>query len=476
MLSSAPAMNAEHSRSLIDENWSSSIVPTLQQYITIPNQSPLYDPDWKKNGHMHRAVALARSWVEQQQIRGLTIEVHEIEERTPVIFMEIEGDDSATVLMYGHLDKQPAMVGWEEGLGPWTPVMRDGKLYGRGGADDGYAIFSTISAIRSLQQQNLPHARIVVLIECCEESGSIDLPAYIDLLSDRIGTPRLVICLDSGCGNYDQLWMTTSLRGSIVGNLSVDVLTEGVHSGDASGIVPSSFRILRILLDRLEDATTGNVIPEWLHTEVPADRLEEAKATAKVLGDDVWTKFPFVSGMNPVSKDPLELLLNRTWRPAVAYTGQAGFPDLVQGGNVMRPMTAIKVSLRIPPNLDATNIDRRLKELFESDPPYGARISFDPEKGGGGWVAPKIAPWLEQSVEQASATYFGKPAMTFGEGGSIPFMGMLGARYPEAQFLITGVLGPQSNAHGPNEFLHIPYARALTACVAHVLADERKNP
>ncbi|HLE57169.1 MAG TPA: M20 family metallopeptidase [Rhodothermia bacterium] len=468
-------MNAQQTRNLVDETWTSSIVPTLQEYIRIPNQSPLFDPEWKRHGHMHRAVELARKWVESQDIQGLTIEVHEVEDRTPVIFMEIEGDPSSTVLMYGHLDKQPAMVGWEDGLGPWTPVLRDGKLYGRGGADDGYAIFSTICAIGSLQRQNFRHSRIVVLIECCEESGSLDLPTYIELLAERIGTPRLVICLDSGCGNYDQLWMTTSLRGSLVGNLTVDVLSEGVHSGDASGIVPSSFRIIRTILDRIEDANTGDIIPQWLHVEVPENRLEEARATARVLGDETWNKFPFVPGMQPVTKDPLQALLNRTWRPMLAYTGQAGFPDLVQGGNVLRPRTSIKLSLRIPPSLDASNLERRLKNLLESDPPYGAHVTFDAEKGGAGWVAPEIAPWLEESVERASQTYYGKGAMTFGEGGSIPFMGMLGARYPEAQFLITGVLGPQSNAHGPNEFLHVPYAKALTACVAQVLADERNT-
>ena len=468
-------MNADQIRGLVDETWTSSIVPALEQYIRIPNQSPLFDPDWKKNGHMHRAVSLARTWVEQQGIHGLKIEVHEIGDRTPLIYMEIDGDDSSTVLMYGHLDKQPAMVGWEDGLGPWTPVLRDGRLYGRGGADDGYAIFATIASIRTLQQQKLPHSRIVVMIECCEESGSVDLPSYIELLADRIGTPRLVICLDSGCGNYDQLWMTTSLRGSIVGNLNVDVLTEGVHSGDASGIVPSSFRVIRMLLDRLEDASTGKIIPEWLHVEVPSERLAEAKATAKVLGDEVWSKFPFIDGMTPVSKDPLELLLNRTWRPALSYIGQAGLPDLVQGGNVLRPKTSIKLSLRLPPSLDATDIDRKLKDLLESDPPYGARVEFEPEKGGGGWVAPEIAPWLSDSVERASKTYFGKGAMTFGEGGSIPFMGMLGAKFPSAQFLITGVLGPHSNAHGPNEFLDINYAKGLTASVTQVLADERKS-
>jgi len=475
MLFSAVAMNADQNRILVDEHWTSSIVPTLEQYIRIPNQSPLFDPDWRRNGHMHQAVALARTWAETQGVKGLKLEVHEAEDRTPVIFMEIDGDPSSTVLMYGHLDKQPAMVGWEDGLGPWTPVLRDGRLYGRGGADDGYAIFATIASIRSLQEQKLAHSRIVVLIECCEESGSLDLPAYIELLADRIGTPRLVICLDSGCGNYDQLWMTTSLRGSIVGNLTVDVLTEGVHSGDASGIVPSSFRVIRVLLDRLENATTGAILPEWLHVEVPPERLEEAKATARVLGDEIWSKFPFAPGVQPVEKDPLSLLLNRTWRPALAYTGQAGLPDLLQGGNVLRPKTSIKLSLRIPPSLDATDLDRKLKDLLESDAPYGARVTFEPEKGGAGWVAPKIATWLEESVERASRTYFGKSAMTFGEGGSIPFMGMLGARYPTAQFLITGVLGPHSNAHGPNEFLHIPYAKALTATVAQVLRDERAS-
>ncbi|HXG58757.1 MAG TPA: M20 family metallopeptidase [Thermoanaerobaculia bacterium] len=468
-------MNPTETRQLVDQKWDESILPAIQDYIRIPNQSPLFDPDWRASGHMHRAVALARRWVEQQGIRGLRLEVKEIEGRTPLIFMEVEGDPRSTVLMYGHLDKQPAMVGWEEGLGPWTPVLRDGCLYGRGGADDGYAIFATIAAIRALQAQKTAHSRIVVVIECCEESGSVDLPAYIDLLSDEIGTPRLVICLDSGCGNYEQLWMTTSLRGSIVGNLHVEVLTEGVHSGDASGIVPSSFRIIRILLDRLEDARTGELVPEWLSVEIPRERIDEARRIAAALGNDVWDKFPFAPGVQPVTKDLVQLLLNRTWRPALSYIGQAGMPDLVQGGNVLRPKTSVKLSLRIPPSLDATNLEQRLKDLLEADPPYGARVTFEAEKGGGGWVAPDIAPWLEESVARASQTYFGRPPMTMGEGGSIPFMGMLGARYPQAQFLVTGVLGPRSNAHGPNEFLHIRTAKNVTACVAQVLADEQRS-
>ena len=459
----------------IDQHWDVSILPTLEQYIRIPNQSPLFDPAWESNGHMARAVELARKWAETQKLAGARVQVHEMQGRTPLLFIEIEGDEASTVLMYGHLDKQPAMVGWEDGLGPWTPVQRDGKLFGRGAADDGYAVFAAVSAVRALQQQQARHSRIVMIIECCEESGSTDLPAYIDLLAARIGTPRLVICLDSGCGNYEQLWMTTSLRGSIVGNLTAHVLTEGVHSGDASGIVPSSFRILRILLDRLEDAKTGRILPAWLHADIPKHRIEQTRETARILGSEVFDKFPWIDRMRPIADDPVELLLNRTWRPTLSITGQGGMPDLVQGGNVLRPQTSLKLSIRLPPTLPAGDLDRKLKELFQSDPPYGARIEFEAEKGAAGWDAPATAPWLADAVDRASRAYFGKPAVTWGEGGSIPFMGMLGARYPDAQFLITGVLGPHSNAHGPNEFLDIRTAKNVTACLADALAAENTS-
>src|SRR5579872_5860480 len=465
-------MDAQRTAATIDSVWSSSIVPTLEQYIRIPNQSPLFDPDWKRNGHMHQAVRLAREWVERQGIRGLNSEIIEIEGKTPLLWIEVEGDRKSTILMYGHLDKQPPMTGWDPGLGPWTPVLRDGKLYGRGGADDGYAVFAAISALRAVQEQQPKHSRIVVIIECDEESGSTDLPAYIERLSDRIGTPRLIVCLDSGCGNYDQLWLTTTLRGAIVGNLIVEVLKEGVHSGDASGIVPSSFRILRILLDRLEDAKTGRLIPAWLHADVPKHRIEQTRETAKILGSEIQGVFPWLPGMKPMASDPLELMLNRTWRPTLSYTGQAGLPDLVQGGNVLRPMSALKLSIRLPPTLDATHIDQKLKKLLESDPPYGARVTFDAEKGGPGWDAPQTEKWLSDALDRASKSHFGKPVVAWGEGGSIPFMAMLGERYPRAQFVVTGVLGPHSNAHGPNEFLDINYAKKVTACVAEVIAAE----
>jgi acetylornithine deacetylase/succinyl-diaminopimelate desuccinylase-like protein len=468
-------MRVDEVKSEVGRFWDDEVIPTISKYIEIPNQSPLFDPNWIQTGHMAKAVELVRRWVLAQNVANSRLEVLQDGERTPVLLLEVDGTGSDTILLYGHLDKQPAMIGWEEGLGPWTPVLRDGRLYGRGSSDDGYAIFSVVSAIKALQSQKVPHARLVVLIECCEESGSLDLPYYVEKLADRIGTPSLVVCLDSGCGDYDALWCTTSLRGSIVGNLTVEILREGVHSGDASGVVPSSFRILRILLDRLEEASSGKIIPEWLWVDVPADRMTEVRRAAEVLGPHMLAHYPFVAGAQPVTHDIIEMILNRTWRPMLAYTGQEGLPDLLQGGNVLRPRTALKLSLRIPPTLDATNIDVRLKQLLESDPPYGAKVSFEPEKGGAGWNCPKLAPWLQTSINEASRAFYGRDALSFGEGGSIPFMGMLSEKFPDAQFLVTGVLGPHSNAHGPNEFLHIQMGKSLTGCVARVIADHHKR-
>jgi acetylornithine deacetylase/succinyl-diaminopimelate desuccinylase-like protein len=462
----------------VGDAWDRSIVPALCEYVKIPNRSPAFDAAWKENGHMDRAVEQIAAWCRGRGLPNLSIEIVRLEdergrERTPVLFMEIPGQSDETVLLYGHLDKQPEMVGWEEGLGPWTPVIRGDKLYGRGAADDGYSTFASLTAVEALDRHAIPRARCVILIEACEESGSYDLPAYVDHLAPRIGTPSLVVCLDSGCGNYEQLWGTTSLRGLIGGDLTVEVLREGVHSGDASGIVPSSFRILRQLLSRLEDERTGTVVKDF-HAEIPADRLAQAKVVAEVLGDEIWNKFPFAPGMKPMASDLVELVLNRTWRPTISLIGMDGIPATKDAGNVLRPKTVARLSVRLPPTMDGGKATARLKELLEADPPYGARVTFDPNKAGTGWNAPAMSPWLEESVARASLAYFGKPAVYNGEGGSIPFMGMLGEKFPRAQFLITGLLGPGSNAHGPNEFLHIPTGKRLTGTIASILADHHR--
>ncbi len=456
--------------------WDASIVPALIDYIRIPAKSPHFDSAWAANGHIDAAVTLAADWCRRHAIPGMQIEVVRLQGRTPVLFIEVPAthgaEDAGTVLLYGHLDKQPEMTGWSEGLGPWTPAVRDGKLYGRGGADDGYAVFASIAALRALREEGREHARCAILIECCEESGSYDLPAYLDALAPRIGEPALVVGLDSGCGNYEQLWGTTSLRGLVNGVLTVEVLTEGVHSGDASGVVASSFRIARALLDRIDDTATGAVRDAAFQTAIPPERAQQARRAAEVLGPEIHTRFPFVPGMTPMAQKLEELVLNRTWRPALSVTGADGLPLPANAGNVLRPKTALALSLRIPPTVDGDRAAARFKELLESDPPYGARVNFAAGHAATGWHAPQMERWLEKAMDAASLRHWGKPAMWLGEGGTIPFMAMLGAKFPRAQFLITGVLGPHANAHGPNEFLHIDYAKKLTAAVADVLAAQ----
>ncbi|MFL6587214.1 MAG: M20 family metallopeptidase [Luteimonas sp.] len=477
-------MDSSQTDRFVGAKWDDEIVPQLVEYIRIPNKSPMFDADWVANGHMERAVELMSGWAQAQAIPGMVLDVVRLEGRTPLIFIEIPaangGSDDDCVLLYGHLDKQPEMTGWDDDLGPWKPVLRDGKLYGRGGADDGYAIYGSLTAIMALHEQGLPHARCVVLIEACEESGSYDLPAYVDYLADRIGKPSLVVCLDSGCGNYDQLWCTTSLRGLAGGNLTVKVLDEGVHSGDASGVVPSSFRLLRQLLSRIEDEVTGRILVDGLHADIPAERLEQARRAAEVLDTAIYDKFPLTGALQPmfpkdahgqVSEDLSELVLNRTWRPALSVTGVDGIPSLQSAGNVLRPHTAVKLSLRLPPTVDGKRAGELLQEVLLADPPNGATVTLALEKAATGWNAPAMSPWLTKAIDDASQAFFDKPAMYMGEGGSIPFMGMLGEKFPGAQFMITGVLGPHSNAHGPNEFLHIEMGKRVTSCVARVIVE-----
>ncbi|MEP7295291.1 MAG: M20 family metallopeptidase [Burkholderiales bacterium] len=467
--------------------WDEEIVPAITNYIAIPAKSPMFDADWVANGYIERVITDAARWVESKQVAGLKLEVVRIPGRTPVIFFEIPatktgGNDAGapTICLYGHLDKQPEFTGWRNDLGPWTPKYVDGLLYGRGGADDGYAVYASITAIMALDRQGIPRARCVGIIESCEESGSFDLPAYIDVLKPRLGNVSLVVCLDSGAGNYDQLWLTTSLRGMVSGVLKVEILTEGVHSGDSSGLVPSSFRILRQVLDRLEDSQTGELLPQSFHCEIPADRVEQTRATAAILGNEVWKRFPWACGADggatlPTTTDPLQALLNRTWKPTLSVTGADGFPELKNAGNVLRPYTAFKLSLRLPPLIDGNVAAAQLKTLLEDNAPYNAKVTFAADgrvgaQGATGWNAPSLSPWLEDALNSASQAHYGAPCGYIGQGGTIPLMSMLQQGFPAAQMMVCGVLGPKSNAHGPNEFLHVPYGKKLTAAVAQVMA------
>ena len=464
-------MDNKQTENFVNGLWDDEIIPQLEDYIRIPNKSPHYDPDWGQHGHMEKAVQQLEDWCKTQPVKGMTVEIVRIEGRTPILFCDIPGDSDDVVLLYGHYDKQPEFSGWAEDLDPWVPTIRDGKLYGRGGADDGYSTFGSLTAVRALQEQGIPHAHCVVIIEGCEESGSFDLPYYIEMLEDRIGSPDLVVCLDAECGNYEQLWCTTSLRGNLTGTLRADVLTEGVHSGSASGVVPSSFRVLRKLLSRIEDEDSGQITLDGLHVDIPEQRIDQAKLAAETLGEGVYRKYPWAVSDPDPSESPYELLLNNTWRPTMSVTGAEGLPALVDAGNVQLPFNTLKLSFRLPPTCDADEAAAVVTEALMADTPPLTTVSFEADSTMAGWNAPPVAEWLEASMNKASQAFFGKPSMYMGTGGTIPFMGMRGEKFPEAQFLITGLLGPNSNAHGPNEFLHIETGKRLTSCVAQVLED-----
>jgi acetylornithine deacetylase/succinyl-diaminopimelate desuccinylase-like protein len=468
-------INLEQLRAAINKVWDQSILEQLVAYVRIPNKSPMFDPEWEKHGHMEAAVQLMAAWCRAQSVPGMRVEIRRLPGKTPLLLVDIPGELPGCVLLYGHLDKQPEFTGWLPGLGPWEPVVREGKLYGRGAADDGYAVFSSLTAIAALKAQKIPLARCVLLIEACEESGSVDLPAHLQALGDVIGDPSLVVCLDAECGNYDQVWCTTSLRGNLTGRLRVSVLTEGVHSGMATGIAPTPFRIVSQLLARVENPITGDVLLEEFQASIPKDRRAQITAAAKVLGDEVAGKMPWVQGVRPISNDPVELIINSTWRATLAVTGADGLPPVRSAGNVLLPELSFKLSFRLPPTTDPTRAAKALREALERDPPYGVQVKFEGDGGTGGWNAPAFAPWLEDSITRASQAIYGREAVHIGCGGSIPFMGMLGERFPRTQFFITGVLGPHANAHGPNEFLHLDYAKKLTACVSLVLADHART-
>jgi len=455
----------------INDFWDESIIPVLTEYIKIPNKSPSFEPDWKKKGHMDKVLKMATSWTKKHLPCDASLTVKESKGKTPLILVDIPGKKEGNVLMYGHLDKQPEMDGWNKEMGPWKPVIKDNKLYGRGGADDGYALFASICSVKALQKQNIALPRILVLIEFSEESGSPDLPHYMKLCEKQIGSPDLVICLDSGAGDYKRMWNTTSLRGLIGLKLRVDVLKEGVHSGGASGYVPSSFRIARQLLSRIENQETGEVILDELKVAIPGFRLRETEIYVNIIGKELLKEFPWVSNMQPSTNDRLEGVLRKTWKSSLSVIGARGVPLSENAGNVLRPYTELQLSIRIPPLIDHIKALIAIRSTLENKPPYGSRVRTVFDEPASGWSAPKTLPWLKKAMNDGSLTFFKRPSCSIGEGGTIPFMAMLGKRFPSAQFVIKGVLGPQSNAHGPNEFLQIPYTKKLTCCISYVLSQ-----
>lgn len=466
-------MNINSLKDYIEKTWEASAIPALKETITIPSLSPAFDANWDKNGYLKTVLTLAESWVKSIAPDRIRMEIIQDTAKTPVLMIEIEATPQhkgPCVFLYGHLDKQPPSTGWDENKGAYRPVIENGNLYGRGSADDGYALFTAVTAIKALQENNIPHGRFIILIETCEESGSFDLAHYLEHYIDFIGSPDLIICLDSGCGDYEHLWITTSLRGSVVGELDVRILKHDVHSGQ-SGKIASSFRIIRQLLDRIEDAESGRLNIADFHTQVPEKRMTQLRQTADVLGQKIFTDLPMLEGVRPVSDDPFDLLIRGTWQPALSYLGADGIPAIKDSANTLRASTRLLLSIRTPPSVDTAPAAEKLKQTLELDPPFSAQVSFHIRNHAKGWDMPDLDPVIQNRVMQASQLCFNRPPCFTAEGGSIPFMNLLAKKFPDAGFIITGVLGPQSNAHGPNECLNLSYVKKLTLAIAFVIGS-----
>jgi acetylornithine deacetylase/succinyl-diaminopimelate desuccinylase-like protein len=448
---------------------------TLTAYCTIPCLSPMFDADWAQTGHIDAAVELLASWARDRRIANFEVSIHRLEGRTPVLCVTVEptGPASGTAVLYGHLDKQPPLGEWSEGLGPFSPVRRGDRLYARGVADDGYSTFSALLAIEEMERSGIAHSRCVVLIEASEESGSPDLEAYLDHLKDNLANVELMICLDSGGLTYDRLWLTTSLRGIVNVEVTLRVLGQGLHSGSVSGVVPSSFRLLRQMLDRVEDSATGDILIAELESEIPASHVQAAKEVAAEFGDLLADSLPTVDGVALMGNSPENRILRSTWYPTLSVVGMGGIPEPEMAGNVLRPFTTAMLSFRLPPNVDAQVAASAIEKALRTDAPSSAGVTV--RQAGEGWMSPPLAPWLRSALDEASTQAFGKAPGFSGEGGSIPFLASLGKRYPDVQFVATGVLGPKSNAHGIDEMLDLPMAVGVTNAVITVLGAYAKK-
>ncbi len=455
----------------VDKQWEEHALDSLSKFIEIPALSPAFDGDWESNGYLDDTIDHFVAWLGTLPVNGMACSVHRLAGRTPVLIVQIEGTTDGEVLFYSHLDKQPPFTGWSEGKGPWKPVREDPWLYGRGSVDDGYGGYLSVLSILALQQHGIPHPKATFLIETCEESGSFDLPAYLDELSEILGSPDLVVVMDSGAGDYERLWVTTSLRGLVGGTLRVGVSKEGVHSGMAGGIIPSSFRIARALVSRIEDENTGKVLLPELSVEISDELRGEAEGIANVLGENVWTDLPALDGVQPQTPGLSEIVLSGNWRPSLSVTGADGMPALKDAGNVLRTHTSLKLSMRIPPGVESESASSIMKSALERDAPHGAHVTFEPEAAANGFSAPAMKASFRNALNEASLATFGNPMQVFFEGGTIPFLAMMQEKYPSADFLVTGSLGPGGNAHGPDEKLHIPATKAVTTCLVAAIAS-----
>ena len=453
-------------------------LPWTKKFVAVPNTSKAFDPEWETNGRLETACQLCIEYAQAIQIEGIELEMHKDPGVSPLLLGRVAPSKqvgSIRIVTYGHLDKQPYhSEEWEEGLHPTTPVEKNGYLYGRGAVDDGYNFFTVLAVLKAFQELRIPHDEFLLFYECNEESGCTDIAHYLNKLKEQIGAPDVMFCLDEGSVSNQMFSLSTSLRGALNFSLKVSVLEKSMHSGVASGIVPSSFRIARELLERIESGKTGEMVPE-LQVPVPEQKLKEASANAKLNGSGIHTSLCMCKGVQPVTLNLEELYLNNVWKAQMEVIGQGGIPSLAQAGNVLRDHTELLVSLRTPPTLSCTAAFDTIKNILTSQVPYNAKVEVEMESFGDGWFSGHLSAALISTVDKHSMEVFGNPALLYGSGCTIPFIHLIQQQLPKTLLLVTGADLPDSGIHGPNERLDIEFLVRFAKTFACILVDLSKT-
>lgn len=456
--------------------WTGEHLAALSAFVAIPSVSPAFDSAWERSGALAAAVDLVADWfTDRTALPGVRAHRLRINGRTPLLIVDIPAFDPdqadgphRTVLAYGHLDVQPAGGGWTV-TDPFRPVVRESRLYGRGAGDDKYVPLAVVAALEALRAANQAHPQVILLLETSEESSSVDLPAHLAAHGGLLGQPDLIVCLDTFVPDTSRLWHSTSMRGIVVADLSVAVAREGLHSGLVGGVVPSSFRLLRALLDRIENSSTGACLLPSLHADVPAGHCDALRRQAERSRPPA-SGLPLLPGVRPLSGDPLAQLLAQSWEPSVAYVGMDGMPATGAAGSVLRASTTVRLSIRLPPTVRAIDAVAALRATLEADPPAGATVRLDVHGAEDGWST-TVPEGLGVLLDEAGVAGYGARAAECGGGATIPPLGILARRFPEAAIVPLGLVTPSCNPHGPDEHIDLDSAERLTIALATLLAS-----
>ena len=461
----------------IEKMFTYNMIPNLMNFIRIPNLSPAYDYEWNTNGLLLKAANLIIAYAKSLEIKNAQINLIQDKGYSPLIFIEIPAsrpNDNRTVLLYAHFDKQPHGTGWDDDKGPTKPVIQNGRLYGRGSADDGYASFSMLTAIKACQEHNCPLPRICLIFEGAEESTDEHLTYYFNKLLPIIGENVIAfIPLDSGCADYDRLWITNSLRGVCDYEINIQTLDNNISFGpEASGRIAENLFILRKAIDAVMDTSTGDVkIEEFYVKDIPEEIQEEMDKEIEIVGEQFFKEIPLYEGVKPLKTDIKEAMINNRWKPTCSILGIDNCPKIEDNGFGVKKSITVKMSMRLPPGIDSHAALEALKKVVKENIYFDAKVKFLSAEVADGWKLTNFSEKTKNVLNKASKEYFGNELVFKGMGGSIPFITYFQTKYPNADVICTGILGADCFEHGPNENLHLEACKKMILVLCYFLSE-----